>query len=82
MNKTIAFLIFLAKRCGNVATLFSRMQSALGRVQTRLLTSAQSRGWRISGEEEARLARKQFQLFLWRQSKAAEKKVRHGVAPI
>ena len=78
----IRFLIFLAKRCGNVATLFSRMQSALGRLQTRLLTMAQARGWRISEAEEKRLAQKQFQLFLWRQTRSAVKKAKQAGARV
>ena len=70
MSARIRFLLFLARKAGYFIGVF-------GRAQTRLLTAAQFHGWRPESEEaEARLARKQFQLFLYRRSKAELRKLK------
>jgi hypothetical protein len=72
-------LIFLARRCGNVAVTFSVCQSALGRTQTRLLTMAQFRGWKPENDEAmARLQKRQFNLSMWRMAKLVAKKEKRG----
>ncbi len=60
----IKVYIWLARRAGGLLGMCAR-------TQTRLLTAAQFHGWRPeSVEAEERLARRQFQLFLYRKSKA------------
>lgn len=78
----IPLLIFLAKRCGDVASIFSLCQSFLGRCQTKLLTAAQFRGWLPETEEAAnRLLQRQFKLFMFRAEKAKAKKAKLEAAP-
>jgi hypothetical protein len=75
----IRFLIFLAKRVGFLARCLSRMQSALGRTQTRLLTAAQNKGWLCENEEEfARLQKRQVNLWLWDASRKMSKQKSSG----
>lgn len=75
----IRFLMILARLVGTVAVILSLCQSALGRTQTRLLTAAQFRGWMPENEEDAdRLAKRQFNLFMWRTSREIERKKKRG----
>lgn len=75
----IAFLLFLAKAISKVVVPLSRIQSALGRTQTRLLTAAQARGWMPATEEELnRLATRQWKLWLYDANRKMARKIARG----
>ena len=70
MKPRIRILLFLARKAGYFLGVFAR-------TQTRLLSLAQFHGWIPESEEaQQRLARRQFQLFLYRKSRAELRKLK------
>jgi hypothetical protein len=66
----IKLYLFLARRAGWFIGVFAR-------VQTRFLTLAQSHGWKPDDEAaEDKLARRQFQLFMWGKDRATVRRIK------
>lgn len=72
--RLIPILLFISRRAGYLIGVFSRLQ-------TRVLSAAQFRGWQPETEEaQTRVARRQFQLFEFNQARAAIRKLKKAGA--
>lgn len=68
-----SLLLFLARRIGGMARVFSRCQSFLGEVQTHLLTTAMAHGWKPTEEELNWLQQRQYKVFMKRMDRKRAK---------